>query len=140
MTTTQNYEQLEAENQKLKDEVQFLKSQIELFEENRKLRSEKNALLLEKTFRTVVDVCAATWGVKPQDILRHRRPRNIVYARHAAFYFFHKLSGWSLSDIGRKFGVHHTAVIYALESIPERLSWPDESLRLKHAESLLSSI
>lgn len=75
-----------------------------------------NGLILESIFRVVT----AHYGFTIDDLLRGRNSRNLATARHIAAYLASELTTFSLTELGRKFGRHHTSLIYAREKIAAR--------------------
>ncbi len=66
----------------------------------------------------VVNVCAAAWNVKPQDLLLKDRTDSVSHARMCAMALLrHRNTEKSLHDIGNVFKMDHTSVVYAVKRV-----------------------
>lgn len=71
---------------------------------------------------------AKYYGIRLQDMVSHRRPREIAHPRQVAMYLSERLTPHSLPAIGRRFGGRdHTTVIHAMKAVQKRRE-ADESL------------
>lgn len=60
-------------------------------------------------------VCVAL-RVEKKALIGRGRPRELVEARHIAFYLMRKLTGLTLTQIGEIFNRDHSTVIYGIET------------------------
>lgn len=65
--------------------------------------------LTSRAFAETVDIVAFRHGVKPSDLVSRQRKAPIVRARQAAMHELRR-QGYSLPQIGRRFGMDHTSV------------------------------
>lgn len=71
----------------------------------------------ELTVASIQEVVAKHFGVTIVEILSNDRHRRAVLARHIAMYLAKKAMAKSYSEIARRFGVDHAAVIHAVRKI-----------------------
>lgn len=64
-------------------------------------------------------ICKAT-GYTKEDILSHRRNKNLVFARQAICYWAMRRTLLSLTEIGRKMGLDHTSVLHNRRVYPKK--------------------
>ncbi|MCH4157475.1 MAG: chromosomal replication initiator protein DnaA [Acidaminococcaceae bacterium] len=69
------------------------------------------------TIDKIIEYICATYKLKLEDILSHKRSKDIAEPRQIAMYLCRKLTDISLPRIGSKFGRDHTTVIHACEKI-----------------------
>lgn len=66
----------------------------------------------------IIKVVARSEGVTVADILGASRSKEITRARHRAMYLAKRITGKSLPDLGRRFGVRdHTTVLHGVRKI-----------------------
>ena len=65
-----------------------------------------------------IQFAAEEIGVTTKEILGHRRPAKVAWARHIAIYATRMISGGTLSDIQRAFGLlDHGTIKYAIRRV-----------------------
>ena len=69
------------------------------------------------TIEKIIDYICRTYKLKLEDILSHKRSKDIAEPRQIAMYLCRELTDISLPRIGNKFGRDHTTVIHACEKI-----------------------
>ena len=69
------------------------------------------------TIEKIIDYICRTYKLKLEDILSHKRSKDIAEPRQIAMYLCRDLTDISLPRIGNKFGRDHTTVIHACEKI-----------------------
>ena len=69
------------------------------------------------TIEKIIDYICATYKLKLEDILSHKRSKDIAEPRQIAMYLCREITDISLPRIGSKFGRDHTTVIHACEKI-----------------------
>jgi DNA-binding CsgD family transcriptional regulator len=78
--------------------------------------------------RQIIEQICEEWGVKPHVLKSPSRERGIMKPRQIAMALCYRLSGNSLSSIGKMFGGrHHTTVYHA--SLVAAAKYPDEFAR-----------
>ena len=81
------------------------------------------------TVEMIQKAIADHYNMRVQDLKAKNNSKAVAELRQIAMYFCKKLTGFSLSQIGREFGnKHHTTVLSACEKIQERLK-VDAALR-----------
>lgn len=74
------------------------------------------------TAEYILDVVAAYFHLKPDELRSSKRTRNIAYPRQIAMYLCRKLTDLSLPKIGEKFGGRdHTTIIHGFDKISREL-------------------
>jgi chromosomal replication initiator protein len=86
--------------------------------------SASRSISMEQIQRAV----AEQFGLKLNDILSVRRPKNIAEPRLVAMYLCRRLTSNSLPEIGGAFGKTHATILNAVNKVPQ-LCARDESLR-----------
>ncbi len=75
------------------------------------------------TVKTVIDVTAENFDLKPEDILSKKRTQDIAMTRQVAMYLSRMLTDLSLPKIGEEFGGRdHTTVLHAFKKIDTLLT------------------
>jgi len=70
------------------------------------------------TVKTVIDVTAENFNLKPEEILSKKRTQDIAMTRQVAMYLCRMLTDLSLPKIGEEFGGRdHTTVLHAFKKI-----------------------
>lgn len=69
------------------------------------------------TIDKIIEFICTTYKLKLEDILSHKRSKDIAEPRQIAMYLCRELTDISLPRIGNKFGRDHTTVIHACEKI-----------------------
>jgi chromosomal replication initiator protein len=69
------------------------------------------------TIEKIIDYICTTYKLKLEDILSHKRSKDIAEPRQIAMYLCREITDISLPRIGSKFGRDHTTVIHACEKI-----------------------
>lgn len=111
-----------AENSLLKDELAAAKKELGLVHDENELRIKR--LWLRDIQR---EVCRY-FNVSRVDFASSRRARKIVRPRQIAFYLARSLTGYTLPEIGRRFGnKDHTTVLHGIRAM-ERLMKSDRSI------------
>ena len=73
---------------------------------------------IEPSIYDVIAVCADFYGVKPLDVLSHRRTHDVIRPRHVAMFLSKDMTSNSLPTIGRRFSDRdHTTVLSAFRKI-----------------------
>lgn len=74
------------------------------------------------TAEYILDIVAAYFHLKPDELRSSKRTRNIAYPRQIAMYLCRKLTDLSLPKIGEKFGGRdHTTIIHGFDKISREL-------------------
>ena len=74
------------------------------------------------TAEYILDVVAAYFHLKPDELRSSKRTRNIAYPRQIAMFLCRKLTDLSLPKIGEKFGGRdHTTIIHGFDKISREL-------------------
>jgi chromosomal replication initiation ATPase DnaA len=98
----------------IRTEVRCLRQQTGLIAkvgERRMLSTESVIAAIEYVYRIPVE-----------DLFTQRdHSRARVEPRHVTLYMLHEVQRLGLADIGRKFGMHHTSVMHAVNSIRQRI-------------------
>ncbi len=70
------------------------------------------------TVKTVIDITAENFNLKPEDVLSKKRTQDIAMTRQVAMYLCRMLTDLSLPKIGEEFGGRdHTTVLHAFKKI-----------------------
>lgn len=70
------------------------------------------------TVKTVIEITAENFNLKPEDILSKKRTQDIAMTRQVAMYLCRMLTDLSLPKIGEEFGGRdHTTVLHAFKKI-----------------------
>lgn len=77
------------------------------------------------TKKNVLNVCAAEYGIKPEDVYAASRKREKLEARQMMSYILFWHLKWRKLHIAVEFKMSHTAVLNAVESFSNRLSTND---------------
>ena len=72
------------------------------------------------------NVCKAS-GVSIDEIKSNVRDRKIVTARQVYCYFAYK-TGYTLKEIGKVVGIHHSTVIHSVHNIEDKLFVDDKRI------------
>jgi len=72
-------------------------------------------VLPKKPFHDAVDKVADLLNVQPDFIINQKRSPKAVRGRTIVSRYLHKRKGYSLSRIGRLFGLHHTTILHYLK-------------------------
>lgn len=91
----------------------------------------QNAIKIKRktiNFEMLVDVVSSFYNIEPDRLFTKSRKREISDARQMLMYLAKKHTGMPLSAIGRRLARSHSTVIYAIESIEQRLEF-DKKLR-----------
>jgi len=75
----------------------------------------------EAMIKRIVELVAEQTYIPVKDILGKSRREDIVDSRHLCWFFAVKHGGLPITAAARHFGVHHGAVIYALEKLSYRI-------------------
>jgi chromosomal replication initiator protein len=71
---------------------------------------------------TIMKVVSRYYDIMPEQLLSHKRSRNISYPRQVAMYLCRELTDMSLPKIGQVFGGRdHTTVMHACDKIAEEM-------------------
>jgi chromosomal replication initiator protein len=82
----------------------------------------------QPTVRTIANLCAKYYGLKPTELSSPLRRRTIVAARNMAIYLARTMSEISLEQIGKHFGGRdHTTVLHGIRTIEDRLKTEPET-------------
>jgi chromosomal replication initiator protein len=82
----------------------------------------------QPTVRTIANLCAKYYGLKPTELASPLRRRTIVAARNMAIYLARTMSEISLEQIGKHFGGRdHTTVLHGIRTIEDRLKTEPET-------------
>lgn len=73
----------------------------------------------------VVTAVEAETGIRADSILGRSRVPAVCRARHLLMWRLRQIGDWSLNEIGRAVGLHHTTVIYGLHQEAKRRSLAD---------------
>lgn len=73
---------------------------------------------------------AQTFGLKLNDILGNKRPKNIAEARLIAMYLSRKHTTLSLAEIGSAFGKTHATILNAMQKVPEMCESSENTRRV----------
>ena len=71
------------------------------------------------TVNNILDIVSEYFGVDKEDILHGGRTRHLARPRQISMYLAYKYTGNSTPALGRKFGKHHTTVVYACRVVGE---------------------
>jgi chromosomal replication initiator protein len=74
-----------------------------------------------KDYLAILHLTAAHFNCQPHDIVDQKRPRDVVVARHALMKWLRDNTSLSLQSIGTLLGRDHGTVIFACNSIQDRL-------------------
>lgn len=77
-------------------------------------------VLPTKVCAAAVNVAAKEFDVGPLDIMGDGQTRQVVYARHFAMWLLRQME-FSLPEIGRRLGNHHTTVLNGIRAHDARL-------------------
>lgn len=93
------------------------------------------------TAEYILDIVAAYFHLKPEELRSSKRTRNIAYPRQIAMYLCRKLTDLSLPKIGEKFGGRdHTTIIHGFDKISRELQTDIELTQmLNELESKITS-
>jgi len=80
------------------------------------------------SFEEIQSKVAAHFGLRLNDILSNRRPRNVAEPRMVAMYLCRKLTDASYPEIGAAFGKNHATILNAMKKVPH-LCGASESMR-----------
>lgn len=81
---------------------------------------------------------AEFFGLKINDILSNKRPKNIAEPRLIAMYLSRKHTSFSLIEIGQSFGKNHATILNAMKKVPEMCDSSEEIRRnVTQIESIL---
>ncbi|MEA4862477.1 MAG: chromosomal replication initiator protein DnaA [Victivallaceae bacterium] len=80
------------------------------------------------SFEDIQSKVAAHFGLRLNDILSNRRPRNVAEPRMVAMYLCRKLTDASYPEIGAAFGKNHATILNAMKKVPQ-LCNASESMR-----------
>jgi hypothetical protein len=96
------------------------------------------ALCQPRDLRILLETAAALAFDVPPDALRKttRGPAAVAFARQAAMYLAHVVTGLSYSDVSRLFRRHRTTVAYAIQLVEDRRDERDIDIRLDLLESV----
>lgn len=89
-------------------------------------------------FEVITEKVSAFYGVEPDILFTKSRKREISDARQMVMYLAKKLLQLPLTTIGQRLGRSHSTVIYAVNSLEERIDF-DKSLR-KDIEKIESAL
>jgi Bacterial dnaA protein helix-turn-helix len=76
----------------------------------------------------IVELVAASFELKPKDILSESRDADLVVARRIAMHLIRRWLRWSFPQIGKLFKRDHTTVITACQTIETQMSVHQERL------------
>lgn len=65
----------------------------------------------------IIKTICAFFGISERNLLSHRRPVRIALARHCAYWLARRLTGLSITGIGRQFGRDHTTIMHGVARI-----------------------
>lgn len=72
----------------------------------------------EVTVKSIIEVTAENFGLKPEDVLSKKRTQDIALTRQVAMYLCRMLTDLSLPKLGEHFGGRdHTTVLHAFKKI-----------------------
>lgn len=93
------------------------------------------------TAEYILDVVAAYFHLKSEELTSSKRTRNIAYPRQIAMYLCRKLTDLSLPKIGEKFGGRdHTTIIHGFDKISREMQTDIElSQMLNELESKITT-
>ncbi len=75
------------------------------------------------TIKTMIEVTAENFNIKPEDLLSKKRTQDIAMARQVSMYLCRMLTDLSLPKIGEEFGGRdHTTVLHAFKKIDTLIS------------------
>lgn len=86
---------------------------------------ESKTVSIDDIQRTVAEF----FGLKLNDILGNKRPKNIAEARLIAMYLSRKHTTLSLTEIGQAFGKTHATILNAMQKVPEMNKTSEETRR-----------
>ncbi len=86
---------------------------------------EAKTVSIEDIQKTVAEY----FGLKLNDILGSKRPKNIAEARLIAMYLSRKHTTLSLTEIGQAFGKTHATILNAMQKVPEMNQNSEETRR-----------
>lgn len=70
------------------------------------------------TVKTIIDITATNFNMKPEEILSKKRTQNVALTRQVAMYLCRILTDLSLPKIGEEFdGRDHTTVLHAFKKV-----------------------
>lgn len=73
--------------------------------------------------RIVSKVCAHQFNVDAAEITKAKRTKQIVLARHAAFWICKEVTQWSLPEVGRRLGKKdHTTILHGIRKMNRRIN------------------
>lgn len=81
----------------------------------------------EPTIPKIKKAVAEGFQVSVQEIDSRTRRQPIASARHTLYYYARKLLGIKYHELGRKFKVDHSAIVYGVQSIENRLEYDIET-------------
>ena len=81
---------------------------------NNQIKEKLNKLLYDKeTLNTIIDVVCERFNYTKYDILGHKRNRNVVIARQYIVQLALKMTGYTLTELGKKLNRDHSTIIYS---------------------------
>ena len=100
---------------------------------------ERGAIQPSKMLARVVPAVAAEFEVPAHMILSDMRRSDVVLARHVVTVLMLRLTGWSMSRLGRSMGRDHTSIMHASRRVAEIITCcPDFADRLDRLAAALN--
>jgi chromosomal replication initiation ATPase DnaA len=84
--------------------------------------SEKPSVSAIARFQALMAAAAELEGASAADIVTPSRERRVSRSRQAAMWLAFKMTPYSLLQLGRAFGRHHTTVLYGIRAYERRLA------------------
>lgn len=73
------------------------------------------------TWKPIVRRIAKYHGVTYEAIvISNSKMHKVAHARQAAMYWVHRVTGWSMTQVGRRFDRDHTTVLHAIRAHTKR--------------------
>tara|TARA_R100000808_G_scaffold7062_1_gene20745 strand:+ start:21616 stop:21927 length:312 start_codon:yes stop_codon:yes gene_type:complete len=69
----------------------------------------------------ILSVVCDYYGLSKQQILSHRRKKNLIKARHASYWLYENLTDYSYPRIGRIHKRDHTTIMHGCNRIDEAI-------------------
>lgn len=96
----------------------------------------KGDVVMRPTFHKIVMIVAKDYGITFQQMMSHRRTKDIVIPRQVAAYLCRELTVRSLPEIGRFFGGRdHTTILHSCNRVEEYAKNPEMEAVLERLTS-----